>query len=160
MSHIVIFMWFLLTEIFKVSKMVHFQENVAILSVLSNHAGVLWTDNAPAFCWRHVNGFCIVVRDFYFSKFRASYDAVGAFFQVNVLALCICTREAVKSMQERGVDDGHIININRYQIFVFASWKLGCFLMRAVVVWTREGVMQFMSSTLNEKLSQTAILQT
>ncbi|XP_064614297.1 dehydrogenase/reductase SDR family member 11-like [Liolophura sinensis] len=31
---------------------------------------------------------------------------------VNVLALCICTREAVKSMQERGVDDGHIININ------------------------------------------------
>nr|CAD7401747.1 unnamed protein product [Timema cristinae] len=31
---------------------------------------------------------------------------------VNVLGLCICTREAVKSMRERGVDDGHIININ------------------------------------------------
>ncbi|XP_073342924.1 dehydrogenase/reductase SDR family member 11-like [Pagrus major] len=31
---------------------------------------------------------------------------------VNVLALCICTREAYQSMRERNVDDGHIININ------------------------------------------------
>nr|CAD7453794.1 unnamed protein product [Timema tahoe] len=31
---------------------------------------------------------------------------------VNVIGLSICTREAVKSMRERGVDDGHIININ------------------------------------------------
>ncbi|XP_049628515.1 dehydrogenase/reductase SDR family member 11 [Suncus etruscus] len=31
---------------------------------------------------------------------------------VNVLALSICTREAYQSMQERKVDDGHIININ------------------------------------------------
>ncbi|KAM8835297.1 dehydrogenase/reductase SDR family member 11-like [Synchiropus picturatus] len=31
---------------------------------------------------------------------------------VNVLALSICTREAYKSMRERNVDDGHIININ------------------------------------------------
>nr|BBD75697.1 dehydrogenase/reductase SDR family member 11 [Oryctolagus cuniculus] len=33
-------------------------------------------------------------------------------FNVNVLALSICTREAYQSMKERGVDDGHIININ------------------------------------------------
>ena len=33
--------------------------------------------------------------------------------QVNVMALCLCTREAVTSMRTRGVDDGHIININR-----------------------------------------------
>lgn len=31
---------------------------------------------------------------------------------VNVLALCICTREAYQSMKERNVDDGHIIHIN------------------------------------------------
>ncbi|XP_028275229.1 dehydrogenase/reductase SDR family member 11-like [Parambassis ranga] len=31
---------------------------------------------------------------------------------VNVVALCICTREAYQSMKERNVDDGHIININ------------------------------------------------
>ncbi|XP_032362503.1 dehydrogenase/reductase SDR family member 11 [Etheostoma spectabile] len=31
---------------------------------------------------------------------------------INVLALCICTREAYQSMKERNVDDGHIININ------------------------------------------------
>ncbi|KAM9318133.1 dehydrogenase/reductase SDR family member 11-like [Pholidichthys leucotaenia] len=33
-------------------------------------------------------------------------------FNVNVLALCICTREAYQSMKERNVDDGHIINLN------------------------------------------------
>lgn len=31
---------------------------------------------------------------------------------INVVALCLCTKEAVKSMQERGVDDGQIIHIN------------------------------------------------
>ncbi|XP_061683723.1 dehydrogenase/reductase SDR family member 11-like isoform X2 [Syngnathoides biaculeatus] len=31
---------------------------------------------------------------------------------VNVLALSICSREAYRSMKERNVDDGHIININ------------------------------------------------
>ncbi|KAJ8783975.1 hypothetical protein J1605_009018 [Eschrichtius robustus] len=33
-------------------------------------------------------------------------------FNVNVLGLSICTREAYQSMRERKVDDGHIININ------------------------------------------------
>ncbi|KAK7864253.1 hypothetical protein R5R35_009519 [Gryllus longicercus] len=31
---------------------------------------------------------------------------------VNLLGLCICTREAVQQMKERGVDDGHIIHIS------------------------------------------------
>ncbi|XP_070572613.1 dehydrogenase/reductase SDR family member 11-like [Ptychodera flava] len=31
---------------------------------------------------------------------------------VNVVALSICTREAVKQMRERNVDDGHIIHLN------------------------------------------------
>ena len=33
---------------------------------------------------------------------------------MNVLALAVCTREAVKSMRERNVDDGHIIHISRF----------------------------------------------
>ncbi|XP_077999767.1 dehydrogenase/reductase SDR family member 11-like [Glandiceps talaboti] len=32
-------------------------------------------------------------------------------FEVNVLGLSICTREAIKSMKERGIDDGYVINI-------------------------------------------------
>lgn len=33
-------------------------------------------------------------------------------WRVNVMALCLCTRECVKLMRENGIDDGHIININ------------------------------------------------
>lgn len=38
--------------------------------------------------------------------------------QVNVLALCICSRESVKQMRERNVDDGQIINLSRSLICV------------------------------------------
>ncbi|XP_022197341.1 farnesol dehydrogenase [Nilaparvata lugens] len=33
-------------------------------------------------------------------------------FQLNVLSLCSCTRETLNSLKSRGLDDGHIININ------------------------------------------------
>ena len=35
---------------------------------------------------------------------------------VNVIALVLCTKFAVKSMKERQVNDGHIFNISRYKI--------------------------------------------
>jgi NAD(P)-dependent dehydrogenase (short-subunit alcohol dehydrogenase family) len=35
-------------------------------------------------------------------------------FNLNVLALSVCTKEALQSMKERGVDDGHIVHINRF----------------------------------------------
>lgn len=32
--------------------------------------------------------------------------------EVNVLALCVCTREAIADMRRRGVDDGHVIHVS------------------------------------------------
>ncbi|XP_050723083.1 dehydrogenase/reductase SDR family member 11-like [Eriocheir sinensis] len=40
---------------------------------------------------------------------------------LNVVALCLCTRESIASMRERGVDDGHIIHISRYAWFRLGS---------------------------------------
>jgi NADP-dependent 3-hydroxy acid dehydrogenase YdfG len=34
-------------------------------------------------------------------------------WNVNVLGLSICTREAVKNMKKRGNDSGHVVHINR-----------------------------------------------
>lgn len=39
-------------------------------------------------------------------------------FRLNVFAVGICCREALKSMKERNVDDGHIINVSRCVIFI------------------------------------------
>ena len=33
--------------------------------------------------------------------------------QINVLGLCVMTREFIKQLRERGVDDGHVIFMNR-----------------------------------------------
>ena len=38
--------------------------------------------------------------------------------QVNVLGLCVCNREFMTQLKERGVDEGHIFNINRYIVYL------------------------------------------
>jgi hypothetical protein len=43
---------------------------------------------------------------------------------VNVLALSVCTIQAIQSMKERGVDDGHIIHINRSDSLSIPSFLL------------------------------------
>ncbi|KAG0722049.1 Dehydrogenase/reductase SDR family member 11 [Chionoecetes opilio] len=52
---------------------------------------------------------------------------------LNVVALCLCTREAVASMRERGVDDGHVIHLNRWVLGLpgclagwLAAWLADC----------------------------------
>jgi hypothetical protein len=42
-----------------------------------------------------------------------------AIFDLNILALSVCTKEAIQCMLDRKVDNGHIIHINRY---VTDSW--------------------------------------
>ncbi|GIY02424.1 hypothetical protein CEXT_428231 [Caerostris extrusa] len=42
----------------------------------------------------------------------ATTSGMRNILDVNVLALCICTQQAVKLMQEKGVDDGQIIHIS------------------------------------------------
>ncbi|XP_067015293.1 farnesol dehydrogenase [Anabrus simplex] len=66
------------------------KENVQGVEVLINNAGVLGET---------------ALTEAETEEWRRQLD-------VNVLALSICTREAVKSMRERSVDDGHIIHIN------------------------------------------------
>ncbi|XP_021104333.1 dehydrogenase/reductase SDR family member 11 isoform X3 [Heterocephalus glaber] len=58
-------------------------------------------------------------------------------FNVNVLALSICTREAYQSMKERSVDDGHIININSASL---QAW------------WRHSSPSNSMTRTLREQL--------
>ena len=42
-----------------------------------------------------------------------SGDDFKKMLDLNVFGLSVCTREAIQIMKEKGVDDGHIIHINR-----------------------------------------------
>ncbi|XP_021929736.1 farnesol dehydrogenase-like [Zootermopsis nevadensis] len=64
--------------------------NVGGVDILVNNAGVASFSNlidGPTELWRKI-------------------------FDLNVLGLSVCTKEALQSMKESGVDDGHIIHIN------------------------------------------------
>jgi NAD(P)-dependent dehydrogenase (short-subunit alcohol dehydrogenase family) len=45
---------------------------------------------------------------------EGTVDGWRKMLDVNVIALCLCSRETVKSIKDRKADMGHIININRY----------------------------------------------
>jgi NADP-dependent 3-hydroxy acid dehydrogenase YdfG len=57
----------------------------------------------------------------YVSLSDGSTEELRKMLDLNVLGLSVCTKEALQSMKERGVDDGHIIHINRSVISV--TWK-------------------------------------
>nr|CAD7574146.1 unnamed protein product [Timema californicum] len=66
------------------------KKNLGRIDVLVNNAGVLYLS---------------MLTDGETSHWKQMFD-------LNVLGLSICTREAFKLMKEKGVDDGHIIHIN------------------------------------------------
>lgn len=49
----------------------------------------------------------------FFSFLDGNLEDWKCLFDTNVLAVGMCTRQALKSMEAHGVNDGHIVNINR-----------------------------------------------
>ncbi|XP_069683501.1 farnesol dehydrogenase-like [Periplaneta americana] len=66
------------------------KDNLGGTDILINNAGVASIDT---------------LRDGLVENWRKIYD-------LNVLGLSMCTKEALQSMKEKGVDDGHIVHIN------------------------------------------------
>lgn len=48
---------------------------------------------------------------------ESSTEVWRKMLDINVLALAVSSKLAINSMQARGVDDGHVININRYGFY-------------------------------------------
>jgi NAD(P)-dependent dehydrogenase (short-subunit alcohol dehydrogenase family) len=55
----------------------------------------------------------------YLSLAEGSPDEWRHLLEVNVVALCLCTKEAVASMRRRDVKDGHIFNLSRSVLSLF-----------------------------------------
>ncbi|XP_069685857.1 farnesol dehydrogenase-like [Periplaneta americana] len=66
------------------------KSNLGVVDVLINNAGVLILGNIK----------------------ESSPDDWRKVFDLNVLGLSMCTKEALQLMKEKGVDDGHIVHIN------------------------------------------------
>lgn len=62
-------------------------------------------------------------------------DKWETMFRLNVFAVGICCREALKYMKQNGVDDGHIINVSRYVIcYKSLAWFVRFLLVRQYTV--------------------------
>lgn len=64
-------------------------------------------------CYSFFLTMCSIYCQSFLEWIEASVAGWKEMLDVNVVALCQCTKEAVHSMRERGVDDGQIIHISR-----------------------------------------------
>jgi short-subunit dehydrogenase len=60
----------------------------------------------------------------YVSLSDGSTEELRKMLELNVLGLSVCTKEALQSMKERAVDDGHIIHINRSVMFSYMEKQI------------------------------------
>jgi NADP+-dependent farnesol dehydrogenase len=58
----------------------------------------------------------------YLSIAEGSPDEWRHLLDVNVVALCLCTKEAVASMRRRDIKDGHIFNLSRSVLSLFEEF--------------------------------------
>ncbi|KAB7508039.1 putative oxidoreductase [Armadillidium nasatum] len=77
---------------------------------------------------------------------------------VNIIALCLCSQLAIKSMKERGVDDGHIINISSisgHAVFPHSSrfYAATKFAVRAITEGLRQEMRELRSHIRISSLS-------
>jgi len=79
----------------------------------------------------------------YFSSFiGGSTEELKKMLDVNVLALSVCTMQAFQSMKEKGVDDGHIIHINRLDSLWSLSFVLIIYFTPHLVFWSEQSFLE------------------
>jgi len=85
--------------------------------------------------WRCSN--CIRGSSLHLCSADGSPDDLKKMMDLNVLGLSVCTQQALKSMKERGVDDGHIIHINR--------WVVGSLAVATLIMYNSLQISQIFS---------------
>lgn len=90
-----------------------------------------------------VNNAGIGIPTFVKDSEMAKWDTM---FKVNVFAVGICIREALKSMKDRGIDDGHIINISS-----IAAHRVSP-VMPAGVYCSTKAALRFLTEALRREL--------
>lgn len=87
-------------------------------------------------------------------------EAWKTIFDVNVLGLCIATREAVKSMKENNID-GHIVHINSvvgHQVINYPGLNVYPASKHAVTALTETLRLEFNSLGLKIKITVSALI--
>jgi hypothetical protein len=105
---------------------------VTILTMLSH---------LPSVAQAHSTLWCLA--NYFFSFIGGSTEEIKKMLDINVLALSICSMQAFQSMKERGVDDGHIIHINRLDSLWCLSFVLSVtYFAHYLVFWSEQSYLE------------------